>query len=67
MDDTLDILNGITVAVTVSFATVLEGSCSGPGKGNETLVSVPCVNHAVEGSTWSVNLEVSKLCVPILL
>ena len=67
VNDTLDILNGISVAVAVSQTAVLEGSSSGPDEGDEAVICVPYIYHVVEVSIGSIYTEVSKLGVPELL
>ena len=67
VDNTLDILDRITVAESVSQTAVLEGSGSRPDKGYEAVVCVPCVHHVVEVCVGGVYLEVVQLAVPVFL
>ena len=43
MDDALDILDSIAVAITVAESAIDEGGGPRPDKGHETIVSIPCV------------------------
>ena len=43
MDDALDILDSIAVAITVAEPAIDEGGGPRPDKGHETVVSIPCV------------------------
>ena len=48
MNDTLYILDSISVAVTISEAAVNKGCCSGPDKCHEAVKCVPCIYHFIE-------------------
>ena len=61
----LNVLYGVTITVTVTLSTVTEGCRSGPGKGDEALICVPGIDHAVECRIRGVHLEVHELAVPI--
>ena len=67
MDNTLNILHGIAVAVAVALSAVDKGSCTGPCKGNKALVSIPCIYHAVERRIRRIDLKIGKLCMPVIL
>ena len=67
VNDALDILYRIPIAVAVAQTAVYKGCCTGPDKGNETLISVPYVDHVVEGLRRCVYLEVVQLAVPVSL
>ena len=67
MNDALDILDGIPIAVAVAQTAVYEGRCTGPDEGDEALVSVPYVDHIVEFRAGGVHLEVGQLLVPEIL
>ena len=48
VDDALDVLHGVAVAVAVSLSAVDEAGGTGPGEGDEALVRVPDIDHVVE-------------------
>ena len=66
MDNTLNILNGITISITVSLSAVAKGCCARPSKGNKTLICIPGIYHAIECGIGSIDLEVHKLCMPVI-
>ena len=66
MDDTLDILNGISVAVAVSESAVDKRSSSRPDESDEALISVPYIYHVVELIVRCADLEVIELAVPVV-
>ena len=67
MDDTLNILNGIPIAISIPQTAVNKGSGTRPDKGDETLVGIPYIDHVIEGIGRSLYLEVFQLAVPELL
>ena len=66
VDNALDILNCISVSISVSQTTVWEWCSSWPYECHETLVCIPCIYHVVEWITRCVHLEVVELWMPIL-
>ena len=56
VDDALDILHGIPVAVTVSQPAVDEGGGPGPDKCHKAVVGVPGIEHGVKFRTGSTDL-----------
>ena len=67
MDHALDILNGVTIAITITKSAVDEGSRAGPDECHEALISVPCIDHRVEVLIRCLNLEVLQFGIPVLL
>ena len=67
MDDALNILHGIPVAVAVAQAAVDEGRGPGPHKGDEAVVGVPGVEHGVEGRVRGLDLQMAEPAVPLCL
>ena len=65
VNDALDILYRIPIAVAVAQTAVYERCCTGPDKGNETLISVPYVYHVIELVRRSFDLEVIELTMPV--
>ena len=64
MDDALDVLHRVAVAVAVPQAAVNQGGSPGPDKGDETVVGVPGVQHGVEGGVGGIHLQVAEPAVP---
>ncbi len=65
MNDSLDILDCVTVAVSVSQSAVDERGGPGPDEGYEAVVGIPGVDHRVEGRTRGLYLEVIQSFVPV--
>ena len=65
VDDALYILNGVTVAVTVSQTAVYKGSCSRPDECDKALICVPHIDHIVEGIGGSADGEAVKDVMPV--
>ena len=57
MDDALDVLHGVPVAVAVAQAAVDQRSRPAPHKGDEAVVGVPGVDHRIEGVVGGVDLQ----------
>ena len=57
MYDTLNILNSITITVTISQSAVCKWCSPWPDKRHETVVCIPCIYHCVKFITWSLDLE----------
>ena len=66
MDDTLNILYGVAVSVTVPESAVNEGSCPGPGESHKAVVCVPCIDHGVEFRARSLHVKMCKFSVPVV-
>ena len=64
VDDALDVLHGVAVAVAVAQAAVHERCRTRPDEGDEALVRVPDVHHVVELVRGRLDLEVAELAVP---
>ena len=62
--DSLDILHGVPVAVSVPQATVDKGRRSRPDKGHKAVVSVPGIDHRIEFRTGRRDLKVGEVPVP---
>ncbi len=66
MDDSLNVLYCIPVAVAVAQAAVDEGGSSGPDKGHETVVGVPGIDHGVEFRAWGIHFQMIQLFLPVV-
>ena len=67
MNDTLNVLYSIAVAVAVPQTAVYKRCGTGPDKGDEALISVPDVDHVVERIRRCADLEMVQLAVPVFL
>ena len=67
MDHTLNVLHSVTVPVTIAQTAINKGSRTGPCKGHEAVISMPCVDHAVHGSAGGIDLEIFQLTMPVCL
>ena len=67
MNYTLYILNSISVSVSVSKSAIRERCCSRPDKGHKALICIPGIDHSIESFTWSLNLKMIKLAMPVIL
>ena len=65
MDDPLDILYGVTVAVSVAQTAVDKGSGPGPDESYETVIGIPGIDHSVKGRTGCLYLEMIQSAVPV--
>ena len=66
MDDTLNILYRIAVAVTISKTAVDQGCGSGPGESHKTVVSIPGIDHGIEGRAGGIDLQMAELGIPVV-
>ena len=64
MDDALDVLHRVPVAVAVPQAAVDEGGGTGPGEGNEAVIGVPGVDHGIEFRAGCLDLEAGEFSMP---
>ena len=67
MDDALNVLHRIPIAVAVAQAAVHKGSGSGPQEGHEAVVGIPGVHHGVEFRTGGLYLEPGQLFLPVIV
>ena len=67
MDDALNVLHRVAVAVAVPQAAVNQGGSPGPDKGDEAVIGVPGVQHGVEGGVRGLHLQVAEPAVPFRL
>ena len=65
MDDPLDILHCVTVAVSVAQTAVDERGSPGPDEGYEAVIGIPGIDHSVKGGTGSLYLEMIQSAVPV--
>ena len=67
MDDSLNVLYCIPVAVAVAQAAVDKGSSPGPGKGHKTVVGVPGIDHGIKFRAGCTDMKMLQLFLPISL
>ena len=67
VNNPLNILYGIPITIAVPQTAINERGCSRPDKGDETLISVPNVNHIIKGFGWRFYREMIQLFMPELL
>ena len=65
VNNTLNVLHGVAVAVTVALSAIAEARRARPYERDEALERVPCVDHRVEALVGSVDAEVVQLGMPV--
>ena len=67
VDDSLDILYGVTVSVAVAESAVNKGCGPGPDKSDETVICIPGIDHRVKCRIRCADLQMIQFCIPVLL
>ena len=67
VDDALDVLHGVAVAVAVALAAVDQAGGAAPYEGGKALEGVPGVHHGVQVFVRRIDVQVAELFVPVIL
>ena len=65
MNDALDILHRVAVAVAVALTAVDQAGRAGPDEGSEALEGVPGIDHFVEVRVGRLDVQVAQLAMPV--
>ena len=66
MDDSLNILHRIPVAVAVAQTAVNQRGCTRPDKSDKTVIGIPGIDHRIKFWAGGMNLKMFKLFLPVM-